>query len=79
MKDKYSWEDIRLGGSATDTFAKKMLYFIVCGGLLTDSDRTVRQKSWKLWNWDVVVVCSDINYEKAMTIIDPVTMHAAHW
>ena len=45
---------------------------------MTDSDRTMREKSWKLLNLDVAVVYSDMNYEKAMTIIDPVTIHAAH-
>jgi hypothetical protein len=53
---------------------------IICGSLLTDSDRMVmRQKSWKLLNWDALVVCLNMDYEKAVTIIDPVAMHQAHW
>ena len=58
---------------------QKMLQFTVHGGLWNDSDRTVtRQKSLKLLNWEVLVGCSNMNYEKPVVIINPVTMHEAH-
>ena len=56
-----------------------MLQFTIHGGLWNDSDRAVtRQKSLKLLNWDVLVGCPNMNYEKDVAIIDPVTMHEAH-
>ena len=56
-----------------------MLQNTVHEGLWNNSDTTVmRQKSLKLLNWDVLVGRWNMNYEKAVAIIDPVTMHEAH-
>ena len=37
-----------------------------------------KPKSLMVLNRNVLVGCSNMNYEKAMAIIDPVTMHEAH-
>jgi hypothetical protein len=70
---------VGLGQLRCGTPLPEDVIIIICGSLLTDSDRMVmRQKSWKLLNWDALVVCLNMDYEKAVTIIDPVAMHQAH-